>query len=86
MLKWVVERLNGVADGVRTPIGVLPAAGSLDTDGLDISQEDLDLLLTVDTEVWKEEAALIPEHLERFGEHTPRELWDEYEALVARLA
>ena len=85
VLKWVVERLNGVADGVRTPIGVLPAAGSLDTDGLDLSQEDLDLLLSVDTEVWKQEAALIPEHLEKFGEHTPRELWAQYEALVARL-
>ena len=85
VLKWVVERLNGVADGVRTPIGVLPAAGSLDMDGLDLSQEDLDLLLSVDTEVWKQEAALIPEHLEKFGEHTPRELWAQYEALVARL-
>jgi phosphoenolpyruvate carboxykinase (GTP) len=85
VLKWIVERLNGAAEGVRTPIGVLPAAGALDTAGLDLSAADLDLLLSVDPEAWKDEAALIPEHLETFGTHMPKELWDEYEALVARL-
>ncbi|WP_405723911.1 phosphoenolpyruvate carboxykinase (GTP) [Streptomyces sp. NBC_01537] len=85
VLKWIVDRLNGVAEGVETPIGILPADGALDTDGLQISQEDLDLLLSVDVDVWRDEAALIPQHLETFGDHTPKELWDEYRALVARL-
>jgi phosphoenolpyruvate carboxykinase (GTP) len=85
VLKWIVDRLNGVAEGVKTPIGILPAEGALDTDGLQISQEDLDLLLSVDIDVWRDEAALIPQHLETFGDHTPKELWDEYRALVARL-
>ncbi|MCX4883274.1 MULTISPECIES: phosphoenolpyruvate carboxykinase (GTP) [unclassified Streptomyces] len=85
VLKWIVERLDGKADGVETPIGVLPAKGALDTKGLDLSEEELDFLLTVDTEVWREEAALVPEHLNTFGEHTPKELWDEYRALVERL-
>ncbi|AZK96161.1 MULTISPECIES: phosphoenolpyruvate carboxykinase (GTP) [Streptomyces] len=85
VLKWIVERLDGRADGVKTPIGVLPTAESLDTDGLELSQEDLDFLLTVDPEVWREEAALVPEHLNTFGDHTPQELWAEYRALVARL-
>ncbi|MDG9716323.1 phosphoenolpyruvate carboxykinase (GTP) [Streptomyces sp. DH24] len=85
VLKWIVERLEGRAEGVETPIGVLPAKGSLDTDGLELADEDLDFLLTVDKEVWREEAALIPEHLNTFGDHTPKELWDEYRALVERL-
>ncbi|MCX5050701.1 MULTISPECIES: phosphoenolpyruvate carboxykinase (GTP) [unclassified Streptomyces] len=85
VLKWIVDRLDGKADGVETPIGVLPAKGALDTKGLDLSEADLDFLLTVDTEVWREEAALVPEHLNTFGEHTPKELWDEYRALVERL-
>ena len=58
---------------------------ALDTEGLDLDDADLDLLLTVDKEVWREEAALIPEHLNTFGDHTPKELWDEYRALVQRL-
>ncbi|MFG1810628.1 phosphoenolpyruvate carboxykinase (GTP) [Streptomyces sp. NPDC049040] len=86
VLKWIVDRLDGVAEGVPSPIGVLPAPGALDTDGLGLSPAELDLLLTVDPVVWRDEAALIPAHLETFGEHTPPELWAEYRALVARLA
>ncbi|WP_405821561.1 phosphoenolpyruvate carboxykinase (GTP) [Streptomyces sp. NBC_01390] len=85
VLKWIVDRLDGRAEGVATPIGVLPAKGALDTDGLELSESDLDFLLTVDKDVWREEAALVPEHLNTFGEHTPKELWDEYRALVQRL-
>ncbi|MCC3776096.1 phosphoenolpyruvate carboxykinase (GTP) [Streptomyces sp. UNOB3_S3] len=85
VLKWIVERLDGTAKGVETPIGILPTRDALDTDGLDIPAADLDLLLTVDKDVWREEAALVPQHLETFGDHTPKELWDEYRALVERL-
>ncbi len=85
VLKWIVDRLEGTAGGVETPIGVLPEQSALDLDGLDLSQADLDLLLTVDADIWRQEAALVPSHLELFGEHTPTELWDEYRALVKRL-
>lgn len=85
VLEWIVGRLNGEAAGVETPIGVLPAKGSLNVAGLDLSEEELDFLLSVDKDVWREEAALVPEHLNTFGDHTPKELWDEYRALVERL-
>ena len=85
VLKWIVDRLDGRAEGVETPIGVLPTKEALDTDGLELGDEELDFLLTVDKEVWREEAALVPEHLNTFGDHTPKELWDEYRALVQRL-
>ncbi|MFF1560347.1 phosphoenolpyruvate carboxykinase (GTP) [Streptomyces sp. NPDC058279] len=85
VLKWVVERLDGKAEGVETPIGILPTVDSLDTEGLDLPAEDLEFLLTVDKEVWRDEAALVPEHLNTYGDHTPKELWDQYRALVERL-
>ncbi|WP_406297012.1 phosphoenolpyruvate carboxykinase (GTP) [Embleya sp. NBC_00888] len=85
VLKWIVERLEGLADGVDSPIGVLPTRESLDLKGLDLTDAELDLLLSVDREIWKQEAALVPEHLEKFGSHTPQGLWDEYDKLVARL-
>ncbi|MFI0984235.1 phosphoenolpyruvate carboxykinase (GTP) [Streptomyces exfoliatus] len=85
VLKWIVERLEGKAEGVETPIGILPTPESLDTDGLDLPAEDLEFLLKVDRDVWREEAALVPDHLNTFGDHTPKELWDEYRALVERL-
>ncbi|TDD01434.1 phosphoenolpyruvate carboxykinase domain-containing protein, partial [Nonomuraea diastatica] len=83
VLKWIVDRLNGEAKAVPTPIGLLPA--DLFTEGLDLSEEDLKVLLTVDREVWRKEAALIPAHFEKFGAHLPKELWEEYNALLDRL-
>ncbi|WP_181614368.1 phosphoenolpyruvate carboxykinase (GTP) [Nonomuraea soli] len=84
VLKWIVDRLNGEAAAVPSPIGLLPK--ELDTEGLEIAPEDLETLLSVDTSVWREEASLIPAHFETFGDHLPKELWEEYQALVDRLA
>ncbi|WP_374471267.1 phosphoenolpyruvate carboxykinase (GTP) [Phenylobacterium sp.] len=85
VLKWIFDRLEGRAEAVETPIGRLPAPGSLDVDGLGLSEAQLDLLLTVDADIWRQEAALIPPFYEKFGDHTPKALWEEYEALVSRL-
>jgi len=85
VLKWIVQRLNGEVEGVETPIGILPRKEDLDTEGLGLSEAELDFVLAVDRDVWRDEAALIPEHLNTFGDHTPRALWDEYHALVRRL-
>nr|WP_315987419.1 phosphoenolpyruvate carboxykinase (GTP) [Actinomadura sp. HBU206391] len=85
VLKWIVERLNGRADVVKTPIGGLPTKQALDTSGLDIDDADLDTLLSVDLEVWRQEAALIPEFFDTFGDHLPQGLRDEYNALINRL-
>jgi phosphoenolpyruvate carboxykinase (GTP) len=85
VLKWIVERLEGRAEARETPIGLVPAPGALDVSGLGLTEAQLDLLLNVDPEVWTEEAALIRPHYESFGEHLPKALWAEYEALVQRL-
>ncbi len=85
VLKWIVERLEGEAKAVRSPIGLLPAPDSLDLDGLELSPVQRDTLFTVDRVVWKEEAALIPPAYEKFGERLPVALWAEYEQLVGRL-
>jgi len=85
VLKWIVDRLDGKADGTETPIGIVPTAASLDTAGLDLPTEDLATLLEVDPAAWKHEAELIPAHFEAFGDHLPAELWNQYETLVTRL-
>jgi phosphoenolpyruvate carboxykinase (GTP) len=85
VLKWIVDRLEGRVEATDTPIGRLPAARDLDLTGLTLTPEQIELLLTVDAEVWREEAALIPPAYERFGERLPGELWRQYEALVERL-
>ncbi len=86
VLKWIVDRLDGRAEGVETPIGVVPTQYALDLDGLEIDDKDLEQLLRVDAEAWRREADLIPAHFERFGEHLPEALWEEHRALTARLS
>jgi phosphoenolpyruvate carboxykinase (GTP) len=85
VLKWICERLDGTAEATETAIGSVPTADSLDTSGLDLTTEQLDLLLTVDTEAWREEAALVDPHYKKFGDHTPKALWAELDELKARL-
>jgi phosphoenolpyruvate carboxykinase (GTP) len=85
VLKWIIGRLSGDADAVPTPVGYLPAPGSLDLDGLDISPADLALLLTADTGAWKQEAGHIPEFFRTFGPHLPPRLWELHQELLGRL-
>jgi phosphoenolpyruvate carboxykinase (GTP) len=85
VLKWIAERLDGKADARPTPIGNLPTPASLDTSGLSLTDKQLELLLSVDAEVWKEEASLIPAFYERFGDRLPQRLWDEFDSLLERL-
>ncbi|MBO9711043.1 MAG: phosphoenolpyruvate carboxykinase (GTP), partial [Caulobacter sp.] len=84
--KWIVDRLEGEADAVDSPIGRLPTREGLDLTGLDLSDAQLDLLLTVDPEIWRAEAALIPPAYEKFGPRLPPALWEQLAALGARLA
>jgi phosphoenolpyruvate carboxykinase (GTP) len=85
VLKWICQRLSGQAEAVVTPIGKLPVPGALDTSGLQISDADLRVLLSVDLDTWRNEAARIGLHLETFGRHLPKELWEQHAELVARL-
>jgi phosphoenolpyruvate carboxykinase (GTP) len=85
VLKWVVERIDGRAAAEETAIGHVPAPGSLDVEGLDMSDEDLAAALAVDPEEWKAEIPQITEWFEKFGDQLPTVLWTELDGLKARL-
>jgi phosphoenolpyruvate carboxykinase (GTP) len=85
VLKWVIERIEGQAAAVETPIGHVPTPESLDTEGLDLTREQLAAALAVDPEEWKAEIPQIQEWFEKFGEQLPGVLWTELDALKARL-
>jgi hypothetical protein len=71
---------------VCTPIGHLPSADAISTDGLVLAKADMDELLRVDTDEWTAEISLIAEHFDRFGAHLPAELRDELMQLAQRLS
>jgi phosphoenolpyruvate carboxykinase (GTP) len=86
VLKWVFERVSGQADAVETAIGYLPAPGALDTHGLDVPEEDLTELTSVDVEGWRAAVPQIEQHYAMFGDHLPGQLRDELADLEKRLA
>ena len=85
VLKWIVERVSGKGQAVETPIGYLPAPGAIDTNGLDVTDEQIAELLNVNVEEWLNEIESIREHYARFEETLPEALSDELAALEARL-
>ena len=85
VLKWVVERLEGTASAVETPIGRVPTPESLDTDGLDMTAEQLETCLKVDPDEWRAELPGITEWFHTFGAKLPTVLWAEHDGLQARL-
>ncbi len=85
MLKWVVDRLEGRASAVETPIGHVPAPDGLDVDGLDLTAEQLARALAVDVEEWRAEIPLIQEWFDKIGDKVPTTLLTELDGLRARL-
>ena len=85
VLKWVIERIEGRADAAETPIGYVPTPESLDTDGLDMTVEQIKAALSVSAEEWAEEVPQIQEWFDKFGQTLPATLWTELDGLRSRL-
>ncbi|PRY45788.1 phosphoenolpyruvate carboxykinase (GTP) [Umezawaea tangerina] len=86
VLKWAIERIEGKAAAVETPIGHVPTAEALDLSGLDAATADIETSLEVDVEEWKAEIPLIEEWFTKIGDKLPTSLRDEFEALKQRLS
>lgn len=85
VLKWIIDRCEGKADAVETPIGYEPKPEDIELDGLDIDIETVKGLLTVDIDLWKNEVKGIKEFYDKFGDRLPKELIEELDKLEARL-
>jgi len=86
VLKWAIERIEGRADAVDTPIGWVPTPDGLDIDGLELTQEQVSQALSVDVEEWRAELPLIEEWFSKIGEKVPSSLHDELASLKLRLS
>jgi phosphoenolpyruvate carboxykinase (GTP) len=85
VLEWVLGRCRDQAPAVESPIGLLPAPGAINTDGIDIDERTMRELLTVSKEDWRKEAENIGEFFTKFGDRLPAEMARQREALVRRV-
>jgi phosphoenolpyruvate carboxykinase (GTP) len=85
VLEWIFRRCEGKAEAIETPIGLVPAEGELNVEGLDIADGALEELLTVDAEQARAELDQVKEHLARFGDRLPQTVSEQLAALEQRL-
>jgi len=85
VLKWIFERVSGEGKAVKTPIGYMPTLDAIDTNGLDVSEDDMRELLKVNREEWLMEVESIRQHYANYGEKLPKELHEQLDALEKRL-
>ncbi len=86
VLQWVLERCEGKGAATTTPIGHVPAAGAISTQGLDVSPDQMKELLAVDKTEWATEAKGIAEFFGQFGDRLPAAMKQQLDELNKRLA
>ena len=86
VLEWIFERTAGRGEAVETPIGYVPAPGAINVEGLDVSSEDMQELLNVDLDEWRDEVPKLREHYAQFNQRLPRTLAGFVDDLEQRLA
>ena len=85
VLMWILGRCDGTAEAVETPIGFEPRPCDIEREGLDLSEETIASLLSVDKKLWQKEAEDITEFYKKFGGKLPKELSAELETLKKNL-
>jgi phosphoenolpyruvate carboxykinase (GTP) len=85
VLNWILDRCEGKVDAVETEIGYVPNKADLQLEGLDLSDEVVDELLSIDIDAWKEDLANQREFFAQFGDKLPKEIKESMDTLEANL-
>ena len=83
-LLWLLQLKNGEVKGRETAVGIIPTREELNLEGVDISDADLEAILTIDVARWKQEMEHREEHLSAF-ERLPEEIWEAHRRVAAAL-
>lgn len=85
VLKWIVERVNGKAQGVQSPLGWMPRYEDMDWSGLEFSKKQFEDVTNIDTELWKKEIQLHEELFVSLQDKLPKELSSIRETFLSNL-
>ncbi|MBK8738060.1 MAG: phosphoenolpyruvate carboxykinase (GTP) [Betaproteobacteria bacterium] len=86
VLKWVVDRCEGHADGVETPLGISPRYADLNWQGLNFSELRFDGVMRIEGSTWNKELMSHDELFKKVGAKLPEALKAQRKSLGQRLA
>ncbi len=86
VLEWMINRVEGKAGAVETPIGALPMVEEIHLDGVTLTDAAREKLFGYDRDGWRSEFASIGKYLEEYGPRMPQVLKDEQRRIAAALA
>ena len=86
VLKWMIERIEGRANGQEHALGVTPSYADLHWQGLDFSAEQFAKVASFDAAQWRAELALHQELFDKLAQRLPAELVQTKDTLAQRLA
>lgn len=85
VLNWILQRAEGQAGAIETPLGYMPGPGDLDLEGLDLDQSALTQLFEVNRSAWLKDEESNQLFFDQFESRLPSELLEESKALIKRL-
>jgi len=85
VLKWMIDRIEGQAQGDEHVFGVSPRYEELSWDGLDFTAEQFAKVISLDADAWKQELALHDELFTKLAHGLPQALPDAKTRLEERL-
>ena len=84
VLGWIIDRLEGRTEGIKTPAGIIAHEDEINTDGK-LNSDFVARALAVRKSQWVEECKSIAKHFETFGDRLPPALSRQLEDLTARV-
>jgi phosphoenolpyruvate carboxykinase (GTP) len=85
VIKWIVQRVKEEVDANKTAIGYVPHVKDVYSEGLNLTEKDIEKLLSIDKEEWNEEVKKQEEFFKKFGNKLPEEIAEEHGKLRERL-
>jgi len=85
VLEWIIKRCENKVSADKAPIGFIPKAEDINTEELDVSEEVLRELLTIDGDSWIKDVTSIEEFYKKIGDTLPKELKNELNVLKQNL-
>ena len=85
VLAWILDRVEGIAPAVASPLGWLPAPGAIDLDGADVSESDWEQLFSIDPAAHLAEADDAETFFDGFGDRVPAAVRAQLEELRERM-